>query len=141
MAIFTNERETEQMPTEDGSTETIIGPSVRVEGNFEGKGNVVVEGAVNGSLRTTKHLRVGAQAKIKADVEAESVHASGEIRGNVKAAKTVELTSSAKVYGNIETSSLSVQAGAVFNGKSVMGAKEQHSEEPDSHKKSNKTAK
>ena len=44
--------------------ETIIGPSVKVEGDFAAAGDVVVEGAVSGQLRTEQSLRIGEQAKI-----------------------------------------------------------------------------
>ncbi len=102
------------------AVETIIGPSVKVEGNFVGSGNVVVEGVVNGSIKTTKDLRVGEQAKIKADVDAANVIVAGEIHGNVRTGGRLELAASAKVFGNVEASVLSVAQGAVLNGKCMM---------------------
>ncbi|MFH1597805.1 MAG: polymer-forming cytoskeletal protein [Patescibacteria group bacterium] len=101
-------------------TETLIGPSVKVEGNFYGKGDVVVEGEVQGTLRTAKNLRVGSGAKIKADVAAENIHLSGQIRGNVKAREKIELAETAKLIGNLETKVISIAAGAQFNGKCMM---------------------
>jgi cytoskeletal protein CcmA (bactofilin family) len=101
-------------------TETVIGPSVKVEGNFVGAGNVVVSGTVSGSLKTAKNLRVNAGAKIHADVEAASVSVAGEIRGNVRAKDRLELTASAKIFGNVETQNLSVESGAVLHGKVTM---------------------
>lgn len=119
MALFSNEK-TDSQRRETGQTETVIGPSVRVEGNFEGQGDVVVEGTLQGTLKTTKNLRVGQAAVIKADVEALSIHCAGEIRGNVKAMERIDLTSSAQVHGNIETKQISIESGAVFNGKCLM---------------------
>ena len=50
---------------EDGdNVETIIGPSVQVEGNFVANGDIIVEGTVSGSIKTEKNLRVGKDAKI-----------------------------------------------------------------------------
>lgn len=108
----------------DREIETVIGPSVKVEGNFVGSGNVVIEGAFSGSLKTSHDLRVGSEARVKADVEAANAYVAGEIRGNLKVAGRTELTASAKVHGNIETKVLSVEAGAFFNGKSVMAVAE-----------------
>lgn len=101
-------------------TETIIGPSVKVEGNFIGSGNVVVSGSVSGTLKTAKHLRVNAGAKIHADVEAATVSVAGEVRGNVRAKERLELAASARVLGNVETQNLSVESGAVLHGKVTM---------------------
>lgn len=100
--------------------ETIIGPSVKVEGNFVGEGNVVVGGMVIGSLKTNHDLKVEKEAKIKAEVEAANLFLSGEIRGNVKIMGKTELTSTAKIIGNLETKVLSVESGAIVNGKCLM---------------------
>ncbi|MFH0828809.1 MAG: polymer-forming cytoskeletal protein [Candidatus Kerfeldbacteria bacterium] len=102
------------------SVETIIGPSVKVEGNFVGSGNVAVEGVVNGSIKTSKDLRIGDRAKVKADIDAANVVIAGEVHGNIKAGGRLELMPSAKVFGNVETATLSVAQGAILNGKCLM---------------------
>ncbi|MFC1663371.1 polymer-forming cytoskeletal protein [Patescibacteria group bacterium] len=103
-----------------GNIETVIGPSVKVDGNFAGSGDVNVEGSVVGSLKTSKNLRIGESAKVKADVKAENIHLAGEIKGNVVCKGKLELTSTGRIIGNIETQTLSVQSGATFNGKCQM---------------------
>jgi len=102
------------------TVETIIGPSVKVEGNFIGEGNVMVDGIVNGSLKTNKDLKIGKGAKIKAEVEANNVIIAGEVKGNIKVKEKTEVTNTARVFGNIETKLLSVEAGALLNGKCTM---------------------
>lgn len=102
---------------------TIIGPSVNVEGNFVGTDNVTVEGTVTGTLKTTGDLTVGPEAKIAADVEARNIFSAGEIRGNrVVAQEKIELTKTAKLSGNVVASVLSVESGAILNGKIKMSA-------------------
>lgn len=102
------------------NVETIIGPSVSVEGNFAGSGDVVIEGQLTGTLKTDKSVRIGERAKVKADVQGNDVFVAGEVRGNVKAAGKLELAASARVIGNIETASLTIAAGAVLHGRCVM---------------------
>lgn len=110
---------------EDGvptsSPETIIGPTVRVEGTFQSDDNINVEGEVVGSLKTSKDLTVGSNARIEADVEANNMHISGEIHGNLKCMGSIQLTSSAKVYGDIDTEVISVENGAVMQGRCTSG--------------------
>jgi cytoskeletal protein CcmA (bactofilin family) len=115
MALFNSGEE-----TQNKEVETIIGPSVKVEGNFKGDGNVTVEGVVQGSLKTNHILKVGVNAKIKAEVEAANLLLSGEIRGNVKISDKTTLSRTAKIFGNLETKMLSVEEGAIINGKCTM---------------------
>ncbi|MFA5107582.1 MAG: polymer-forming cytoskeletal protein [Patescibacteria group bacterium] len=106
-----------------GQTETVIGLSVQVDGNFVGTGDVFVEGVVNGTFKTTGDLRVGSEAKIVADVEAKNIYASGEIRGNkIVAQEKIELTKTAKLSGNVAASVISMEAGAIINGKVKMSS-------------------
>ena len=118
MSIF-NDKQT--LPTNGGKEiETVIGPSVKVEGNFRGQGNVIVEGVVHGSLKTDKDLTVGVGAKISANVTAANAKISGEVRGAVKIKGKLELMETAKIFGDIETETLSVTPGAILNGKCTM---------------------
>lgn len=118
MAIFQREQ------GESKDLETIIGASVKVDGNFVGSGDVVVDGQVAGTLKTSKDLRVGENAKIKADVEAANVFVAGEIRGHVKCSGKVELASSGKIIGNVDTKTIVVAHGAVVHGKLTMAGHE-----------------
>lgn len=104
--------------------ETIIGSTVHVEGNFVGSGDVVVEGRVSGTLKTSKNLRVGEQAIIKADVEAANIVIAGEIRGHVSCGGRIEVMATGKIFGNIDTQTIAVAHGAVIHGKVSMAGHE-----------------
>lgn len=100
--------------------ETIIGPSVRVDGNFKSEGNIVIEGMVNGSLKTEKNLKVGENAKVSANVSVANAKIAGEIRGNLRVKERLELTNTARVYGDVATKLLIVSEGAILHGKCMM---------------------
>ncbi|MBI3291089.1 polymer-forming cytoskeletal protein [Candidatus Falkowbacteria bacterium] len=101
--------------------ETIIGPSVQVEGNFVANGDVVVEGIVSGSIKTEKNLRVGQGAKIFASITAANALIAGEVQGNIKVHEGLELTSTAKVFGDVKTKILTMSSGASLIGKCIAG--------------------
>ncbi|OGF28282.1 hypothetical protein A2477_02375 [Candidatus Falkowbacteria bacterium RIFOXYC2_FULL_47_12] len=103
-----------------GNAETIIGPSVKVEGNFVGQGNIVVEGIVKGSVKTNGNLSIGGKAKITAAVEAANAIISGEVRGNVTVSGDLELTESARITGDVAAKTLSIARGAALNGNCTM---------------------
>lgn len=100
--------------------ETIVGPSVNVEGDFASEGNIIVKGTVAGSVNTSRHLSVEQGAKIMANVKAGSARIAGEVKGNMKIKEVLELTSTARVMGDIEVKTLIVEAGALIAGKVSM---------------------
>ena len=109
--------------------ETIIGAGVEVEGTFVSSGNVTVKGHVLGSLETKNDLSVAETASIEAEVKAKDAFISGEVKGNVVAEEKVKLSSSAKVLGDIACRTLSIEEGAILNGKCQMSKREEGKEE------------
>ncbi|MDO8313533.1 MAG: polymer-forming cytoskeletal protein [Sideroxyarcus sp.] len=113
--------------------ETIIGPSVHVEGNFQGAGDLIVEGSIAGTVKTSGNIRIGEQAKVKADIEGANVFVAGDVRGNVLSTGQLELTPSARVQGNVTAEVLVVAAGAKLQGKCSMNGKRAGSDGREEH--------
>ena len=104
--------------------ETVVGPSVNVEGDFASEGNILVKGTVSGSVKTSRLLTVEPGAKILANVRAAEAMIAGSIKGNVRVGDRLELTETAQIYGDITCKVLVVAAGAMIHGKVTMkGAK------------------
>jgi cytoskeletal protein CcmA (bactofilin family) len=101
--------------------ETVIAPSVRVEGDFVSEGNVRIEGSVTGSISTERDLLVGENAKITANVVARNGVISGELHGNLKVYDRLELTATARIHGDIQAKVLSVSPGAMMKGQLIIG--------------------
>jgi len=120
------------MPNRDigNEAETVIAASVKVEGEFVSQGNVLIEGVVEGSLKTEKNLRVGERARINADVSAASATVAGEVRGNIVVAEKLELEPTAHIYGDVRAKVLTVAAGAQVNGRIAMGQESPKNETP-----------
>jgi cytoskeletal protein CcmA (bactofilin family) len=100
--------------------ETIIGESVQVKGNFESNGNIVINGILNGEIKTKGSILVGEKAKISANITAEEISVHGQITVNLKIAGYLAIGSSAKIFGDVECSQISVEKGAEINGKVLL---------------------
>ena len=100
--------------------ETVVGPSVNVEGDFASEGNIIVKGSVAGSVHTSRHLSVEPGARIMANVRAGSATIAGEVRGNIKIKEALELAATARVVGDIEAAVLQIESGALLFGKVSM---------------------
>lgn len=121
-AVVSEEEENRrnQVPESTDDIDTVVGPSVSVEGDFSSEGNIIVKGVVTGSVHTSKHLLVEPGAKIIANIRAGTAQIGGEVKGNVKIKGSLEIGAFAKILGDIETQTLAVEPGAIIYGRVVM---------------------
>ena len=119
--MFKQQDAKESYKEEIRSAETVIGPSVMVKGNFNGTGNIVIDGVLKGGVKTAGNIYIGDHANVTADLEAKSARIGGEVKGNLKIEGLLQVVGSAKIFGDIECALLSVDSGAIINGKLVMG--------------------
>lgn len=112
-------------PDNEEKLETLIGLSVKVEGDFESHGDVTIEGSLTGSIKTKGILTVGAHALINANIEAESVHVAGAIKGNVRAKNKITLEKTARIEGDIIATVVSIEEGSYFMGMCTMTRQEE----------------
>lgn len=99
--------------------ETIIGAAIKVKGNFHGQGNIVIEGVLEGSLKTDANIFIGEKARVTANVEAKDLIVNGEIRGNVRVGNYLSLGGTARIVGDIQYSEISIERGAIINGQLI----------------------
>lgn len=100
--------------------ETVVGPSVKIQGDLNSEGNIKIEGQVSGKVKTSQSVLVGESAKITADVSAGNAVIGGEVQGNIKITGHLILQSTARINGDITCAILRVEDGALFTGKCAM---------------------
>ena len=101
--------------------ETVIGPSVKVEGDLKGVENVLVEGMLTGTLTTDKDVTIGQGAQIQASITAQNATIAGTINGAVTIHGHLTIKATAKISGDINTKTIAVESGARINGHLKMG--------------------
>lgn len=95
---------------------SIIGPDLIITGNLVSKGEVQVDGTVQGDIHGS-HIVVGPNANISGGIVAEEIVIRGHVSGSVRG-KRVMLQASSQVDGDIYHNALSIEQGAMFEGKS-----------------------
>jgi cytoskeletal protein CcmA (bactofilin family) len=93
---------------------SIISTDLRVVGDLSSDGEIQVDGAIDGDIRT-RVLLVGETAHIKGEVIADSVRVHGHVNGQIKA-NSVSLAATAHVVGDILHENLSIDKGAYLEG-------------------------
>jgi len=104
-------------PEKFKDAETIIGASIKVKGNFQGQGSIIIEGSLEGSLKTDADLFIGNQARVVANVEAKDAVINGNVQGNVKARNYLAIGGTAKISGDVQYGEISIEKGAMINGQ------------------------
>ena len=98
-----------------------IGGSVWITGNVVSKGDLIIDGKVEGHIELPDHsLSIGESATVVADLIARTVTISGNVTGNVTGTGKVELKKSAIVDGDISAPRIAMEEGAVLSGKVEM---------------------
>lgn len=99
-----------------GKPAGIIGKGTVVKGSLTGRGDVIVEGRIEGHLFLEGALLVETGAQCVADVEAAAVTVGGEVVGNVLAAQRVRLVAGGRLLGDVQAPSVVLEDGARFTG-------------------------
>jgi cytoskeletal protein CcmA (bactofilin family) len=98
------------------NTPSVIGPDLIIHGNLTSKGEVQVDGEVQGDIHGT-YVVIGEKARITGGIVAEEIVVRGHVMGSVRG-KRVMLQSSSHVEGDIYHQALAIEQGAFFEGKS-----------------------
>jgi cytoskeletal protein CcmA (bactofilin family) len=107
------------------ATTCLIGPKTQVKGEITGDENVVVEGRVEGTVRITRDLTVGAGGTVKATVQAQSIVVAGELLGDAHATHRVQIEARGRMTGNIRAPRVVIAEGATFRGNSDMSPRKE----------------
>lgn len=95
---------------------TIIGKGAVIGGDFTAEKSVRMDGVIEGNVKVTGEIVIGATGRVNGNVEAAAAIIGGEVYGNVTAPERVELTPTARLIGNIKTGLVVIDEKAVFQG-------------------------
>lgn len=101
---------------------SVIGPTLVFKGELSADEDLVIEGDIEGTIaHHKKHLTVGKQGRVKADIHASSVIVEGRLIGDIHSEGIVSLAKGADVRGNINCGRIIMEDGARFSGRIDMG--------------------
>ena len=102
--------------TADKGNSSVIGADLTIIGNLVSRGEVQVDGEIQGDLHGT-HIVIGETARITGSIIGEEIVVRGTVMGSIRG-KRIALQSSSKVEGDVYHQSLAIEQGAYFEGKS-----------------------
>ena len=104
------------MAKNENFPETIVGSSMRIEGELKSNGNIKIDGVISGKVHTSQELLIGPNAQIDADLLAQNAVIAGTVKGNITIKNSLLVLESAKIIGNLNCGQLAIREGAYFSG-------------------------
>ena len=104
---------------------SVLGPTLKFKGELSADEDLLIQGAVEGSIRHSSSLTIGDSGRVKADIAAEYVAVEGNVEGDIHGSQSVTVRETADITGNICSPTVSLIEGATFNGKIDMSGEAQ----------------
>jgi cytoskeletal protein CcmA (bactofilin family) len=102
---------------------TLIGKSVRVQGDVEFQGGLHLDGRIVGSVRSDESrestISVSETGFIEGTVQVPNVLLNGAVKGDIHARERVVLGATARVEGSVYYGTIEMTLGAQIKGKLV----------------------
>jgi len=103
-------------PSASKMVPSIIGEDLTIRGNITSKGELQVDGQIEGDIRCGL-LLLGDKSKVTGGIAAEDVVVRGHVVGSIRGVR-ITLQAQSQVEGDIIHQSLAIEQGAYFEGKS-----------------------
>lgn len=101
-----------------GENSTVIGRGATLKGELISTEDVVIEGAVEGTVNATgARLTVSKDARVRADLNAQEVVVLGRVDGNIRATERAELRAGAMVTGDVYAKRFAMEQDAMLRGR------------------------
>jgi cytoskeletal protein CcmA (bactofilin family) len=98
----------------------LISEGTRIKGEVNSKGDIRVDGEVDGIIHSEAKVVIGSTGLVEGDVYCTSIEVLGRVEGTLQCKDVLLLKASARVSGDIVAKRLVVEDGAMFNGNCSM---------------------
>jgi len=93
----------------------ILGKETKIEGALESKGNIRIDGTINGELKAEGKLMIASTGSVNGDIHCHDAEIAGIVKGNIYSSGLLKLAETAKIVGEIKFNKLDVDPGAVMD--------------------------
>ena len=98
-----------------GSTFSVLGPDIVVNGDLAAKVDLHLDGKIKGDIRCAALIQ-GEASEVTGAITAESARIAGKVKGAISAG-TLVILKSARIEGDVTYGSLTIEEGAQVDGK------------------------
>lgn len=120
MSIFGSSNNKNDNTTSNSDFDTVIGSGTSIYGNISSKGNLRIDGRLDGNIDTSGHVVIGSTGIINGNISAENLNVAGAVKGNALISGNLSIHPSGQLVGDVKAKSLNIAEGGIFHGCSNM---------------------
>jgi cytoskeletal protein CcmA (bactofilin family) len=109
-----------KMMEADANAHNKISNGTSITGDIESNGDIRMDGALNGNLKTKGKLVIGETGRVNGEITCKNADVEGKIEGKINVAELLTLKATSNINGDIVTSKLAIEPGAKFSGNCNM---------------------
>ena len=96
--------------------ETVIGPTITINGEFKSEEDVSIQGTIQGKIETTADLFVEEGGVAEAEISTRNIDVRGTVVGNVTASDRFQIHEGGTVTGDVRAPRVILADGAKYKG-------------------------
>ena len=97
-----------------------IGPEIKIDGNIDAKGDLLIYGEVTGNVSSTGAINSSKGSLVQGNINAQNASIHGKIMGDLSVKNKVILGKNSHLEGNLQAAIITIEEGAQFDGKCHM---------------------
>lgn len=103
-----------------GGSATLISAGTNLQGDLKSETDLRIDGTIRGNVSSSAKIIVGPDGFVEGTIQGAQADIAGKVTGNITVKDLAALRAKSNVQGNITALSLQIEAGATFNGQSIM---------------------
>ena len=120
---------------------SILGPEIKIDGNIDAKGDLLIYGEVTGNVNSNGTINSSKGSLVQGNINAQNASIHGKIMGDLSVKNKVILGKNSHLEGNLQASIITIEEGAQFDGMCHMVKEEKQDKKIQSIHEANFSAK
>ncbi len=118
--MFSKEKSSNGTERLSSGNATLISAGTVLQGDLKSETDLRIDGTIHGNVTSGAKIIIGPDGFVEGTVQGSQADVAGKIVGNINVKDLASLRTKSNVQGNITALSLQIEAGALFNGQSIM---------------------
>ena len=105
-----------QSKKKNNTISSILGPEIKIDGNIDAKGDLLIYGEVTGNVNSNGTINSSKGSLVQGNINAQNASIHGKIMGDLSVKNKVILGKNSHLEGNLQAAIITIEEGAQFDG-------------------------